>query len=100
MKKKILILGSEGQIGGHLYDFFKHKKKYKILKFDIILGNSFDLRKFNNKKLEKNIKESDFVFFLAFDVGGSTYLKKYQKTFNFLIKGRLLIHLFHLNLQL
>ena len=91
MKKKILFLGSEGQIGGHLYDFFKHKKKYKILKFDIILGNSFDLRKFNNKKLEKNIKESDFVFFLAFDVGGSTYLKKYQKTFNFLINNLLIM---------
>ena len=91
MKKKILILGSEGQIGGHLYDFFKHKKKYKILKFDIILGNSFDLRKFNNKKLEKNIKESDFVFFLAFDVGGSTYLKKYQKTFNFLMNNLLIM---------
>ena len=58
----------------------------EVAKIDIILGNSFDLRKFNNKKLEKNIKESDFVFFLAFDVGGSTYLKKYQKTFNFLIK--------------
>ena len=27
--------------------------------------------------------ESDFVFFLAFDVGGSRYLKKYQHTFDF-----------------
>ena len=32
MKKKILILGSDGQIGGHLIDFFKDKKKYQILK--------------------------------------------------------------------
>ena len=87
MKKKILILGSDGQIGGHLVNFFKDKKKYKILKFDIVSGNSFDLRNFNNKKLEKNIKESDFIFFLAFDVGGSRYLKKYQKTFNFLINN-------------
>ena len=63
MKKKILILGSEGQIGGHLVDYFKNKKKYEILKFDIISGNSFDLRNFNNRKLEKNIKESNFVFF-------------------------------------
>ena len=87
MKKKILILGSDGQIGGHLVNFFKNKKKYKILKFDIVSGTSFDLRNFNNKKLEKNIKESDFIFFLAFDVGGSRYLKKYQKTFNFLINN-------------
>ena len=91
MKKKILILGSDGQIGGHLVDFFRNKKKYKILKFDIVSGNSFDLRNFNNKKLENNIKKSDFVFFLAFDVGGSRYLKKYQKTFNFLINNLLIM---------
>ena len=65
MKKKILILGSDGQIGGHLVDFFKNKNNYEILKFDIISGKSFDLRKFDNKKLEKNIKKSDFVFFFS-----------------------------------
>ena len=27
---------------------------------------------------------ADFIFFLAFDVGGSHYLKKYQHTFNFI----------------
>ena len=91
MKKKILILGSNGQIGGHLVDFFKEKKKYEILKFDISYGNSFDLRNFNNKKLEKNIKKSDFVFFLAFDVGGSRYLKKYQRTYDFLINNLLIM---------
>ena len=91
MKKKILILGSDGQIGSHLVDFFKNKKKYKILKFDLVSGKSFDLRNFSNKKLEKNIKESDFVFFLAFDVGGSRYLKKYQKTFQFIINNLLIM---------
>ena len=91
MKKKILILGSDGQIGGHLIDFFKDKKKYQILKFDIVSGKSFDLRNFNNKKLENNIKKSDFIFFLAFDVGGSRYLKKYQKTYNFLINNLLIM---------
>ena len=91
MKKKILILGSDGQIGGHLVDFFKDKKKFKILKFDIVSGKSFDLRNFNNIKLENDIKKSDFVFFLAFDVGGSRYLNKYQKTFNFLINNLLIM---------
>lgn len=91
MKKKILILGSEGQIGGHLVDFLKKNKKYEVLKFDLVLGNSYDLRNFNNKKLEQNIKKSNFVFFLAFDVGGSRYLKKYQKTFNFLINNLLIM---------
>ena len=61
MKKKILILGSEGQIGGHLVNFFKKKKEYEIIKFDIVLGKKFDLRNFNNSKLEKSIKKSDFI---------------------------------------
>ena len=91
MKKKILVLGSSGQIGGHLVDFLKTKKEYSIIKFDIILGKSFDLRNFNNKKLERFIKKSDFVFFLAFDVGGSRYLKRYQKTYNFLINNLLIM---------
>ena len=91
MKKKILILGSSGQIGSHLEDFLKKKKKYQVFKFDILLGNSFDLRNFNNKNIEKFIKKSDFVYFLAFDVGGSRYLKKYQKTYNFMINNLLIM---------
>ena len=31
----------------------------------------------NKENLEK-IKECDFIYFLAFDIGGSTYLQKYQ----------------------
>ena len=91
MKKNILILGSEGQIGGHLQDYLKLKKKYNVIKFDLILGKKFDLRNSNNHLLEKKIKKSDFVFFLAFDVGGSRYLKKYQKTYNFLINNLLIL---------
>ena len=91
MKKKVLILGSEGQIGGHLVDFFKHKRNYHIIRHDIVLNNSFDLRDYKNLKLERNIKRSDFVFFLAFDVGGSRYLKKYQNTFNFLMNNLLIM---------
>ena len=91
MKKKILILGSEGQIGSHLTDFFKDKKEFDIIKFDIVLGKKFDIRNFSNRSLEKNIKKSDFIFFLAFDVGGSRYLKKYQNSYNFLINNLLII---------
>ena len=86
-KKNILVLGSEGQIGGHLVDFLINKKKYNVIKFDIILGRTNDLRDTSNKNLENKIKLSDFVFFLAFDVGGSINLKKYQKTYNFLINN-------------
>ena len=37
-----------------------------------------------NTYVESVIKNADFVFFLAFDVGGSHYLKKYQNTFQFI----------------
>lgn len=91
MKKKILILGSSGQIGSHLKEFLSKKKNYQVFKFDIVLGKSFDLRNFKNNNIEKYIKKSDFVYFLAFDVGGSRYLKKYQKTFNFMINNLLIM---------
>ena len=91
MKKKILILGSEGQIGNHLVNYFKIRNNYKVVRFDIISGKKYDLRKVSNDTLEKNIKKSDFIFFLAFDVGGSRYLKKYQKTYEFLINNLLIM---------
>ncbi len=90
-KKKILILGSEGQIGSHLADYLKNKKRFEIIKFDLVLGQKFDLRNFNNKLLKKYIQQSDFVFFLAFDVGGSRYLKKYQRSYDFLINNILIM---------
>ena len=83
MKKKILILGSEGQVGLHLKSYLK-SKNYNVRGFDIVEKNNQDLRKFNNKLLISKIKKSDFIYFLAFDVGGSRYLKKYQNTFEFL----------------
>ena len=91
MKKKILILGSSGQIGSHLKEYLSKKKNYKVLNFDIVLGKSFDLRNFKNNNIEKYIKRSDFVYFLAFDVGGSRYLKKYQKTYKFVINNLLIM---------
>lgn len=83
--KKILILGSEGQIGSHLSIYLE--KKYKVLKFDLAHNNSEDLRIDNNVKFISLVKQSDFIFFLAFDVGGSRYLKKYQNSYNFLMNN-------------
>ena len=83
MKKKILILGSEGQIGNHLKEYLI-KKKYKVFEFDLVRSKKEDLRLNKNKNLISRIKKSDFIFFLAFDVGGSRYLKKYQNTYEFI----------------
>ena len=90
MKKKVLILGSEGQIGSHLKNYLKNKQ-YSIFEFDLINSKSQDLRKTNNKKLNNLIKKSAFIYFLAFDVGGSRYLKKYQNTFDFVSNNILLM---------
>jgi len=51
---------------------------------DITTNDDEDLRIHNNSKLNKFIRESDFVFFLAFDVGGAKYLSKHKDTFRFI----------------
>ena len=82
MSKNILILGSSGQIGSYLVNYLE-KKKYDVKTFDILNGKQFDLRH-KNFLLDKLVKNSNYIFFLAFDVGGSRYLNKYQNTFQFI----------------
>jgi len=79
---KVLILGSSGQIGSYLSEYLK-LKGHEVTEFDITNDDEQDLRKIPNPKLMHDIRLSDFVFFLAFDVGGSRYLKKYQHTYDF-----------------
>jgi len=80
---KITILGSSGQIGAYLTDYMRQRGHY-VYEFDIINNPHEDMTLIPNSLLEERIEDSDFVFFLAFDVGGSRYLKKYQHTFQFI----------------
>ena len=80
---KITILGSAGQIGAYLLDYLCDKG-HEVTGIDVVNGPENDLRVTPNSYVENIIKDSDFVFFLAFDVGGSRYLKKYQHTFDFI----------------
>ncbi len=80
---KVTILGSGGQIGAYLTEYLR-KKDYEVLEFDITNGDHQDMTHIPNTYLRNAIMNSDFVFFLAFDVGGSHYLKKYQHTFKFI----------------
>ena len=80
---KITILGSAGQIGAYLSEYLSNKG-HEVTDIDIVNGPEFDLRVTPNTVVEKAIESADFVFFLAFDVGGSRYLKKYQHTFEFI----------------
>jgi nucleoside-diphosphate-sugar epimerase len=80
---KVTILGSSGQIGAYLT---KHLRNigHEVTEFDIAKDHNHDLTTIPNQYLEDAIQSADFVFFLAFDVGGSHYLKRYQNSFNFI----------------
>ena len=93
---KVTILGSSGQIGAYLTEYLR-KKDYDVREFDITNGVNEDMRTIPNPDLHAAIMTSDFVFFLAFDVGGSRYLKKYQHTFDFVNNNtRLMANVFGL----
>jgi nucleoside-diphosphate-sugar epimerase len=81
--KRILVLGSAGQVGAYLVQHLRDQG-YEVVGFDIVDSLSEDLRLENNMKLVGELAKTDFVFFLAYDVGGSTYLARYQETFDYI----------------
>jgi len=92
----ITILGSAGQIGAYLTEYLR-KKGHEVTEFDVVNGEDEDITTIPNPKLMRAIRMTDFVFFLAFDVGGSRYLKKYQHTFEFINNNtRLMANVFGL----
>ena len=95
--KRVAILGSSGQIGAYLTEYLSRDDKYEVCEFDIVNGTHQDIRTIPNPELDRVIQSSDFVFVLAFDVGGSRYLKKYQHTFDFVNNNaRLMVNIFGL----
>ena len=80
---KITILGSSGQIGAYLSEYLR-SKGHVVIDFDKVETLNHDMTVIPNQYLENAIETADFIFFLAFDVGGSRYLKKYQHTFQFI----------------
>ena len=96
IKSRVLILGSSGQIGAYLTEYLCDKG-YEVLEFDIVNGVHQDMTEIPNPELHRQIMRSHFIFFLAFDVGGSHYLKKYQHTFDFIDNNtRLMANVFGL----
>lgn len=86
---KYLILGSEGQIGKYLVNYIRDKN-HTVIEYDIKRTECEDLRLFEpnrelkHKLLDYYIQQSDFVFFLAWDVGGSKYLLDAEFSFEFI----------------
>ena len=94
--KTVLILGSSGQVGSHLAKYLE-SRSYKVLKFDVASCETEDLRLYQNIYFESLVQSSDYVFFLAFDAGGSHYLAKYQDTYDF-IDNNLKILIYTINM--
>ena len=93
---RVAILGSSGQIGAYLTTYLR-EKGHVVDEVDIANGPQYDLRDTLTTIVEGIIRDADFVFFLAFDVGGSRYLKKYQHTFDFINNNtRLMAYTFSL----
>ena len=93
---KVTVLGSSGQIGAYLVEYLS-AKGHEVIPFDVARHHGEDLRQIPNHNLERAIKDADFVYVLAFDVGGSRYLKKYQHTFDFVNNNtRMMVNVFDL----
>lgn len=79
---KILILGSEGQIGKSVCNFLK-TKQIDFIEWDIEKDKNHDLR-INKNELLNILNQCDFVYYFASDVGGAKYLEKNQNNFEFI----------------
>lgn len=78
-----LVLGGSGTIGSALCKYLKSKKE-KVINLD--LKNGFDLRK-DELTPYKNV---DYVWFLAWDVGGAKYLTNKENFYNILNNNTLI----------
>ena len=83
-KKKVLVLGSSGMIGSHLCELVK-ANGCTVMKMDIKRSVLEDL---SDSTLEpyliRAVEKADFVYFLAFDVGGAKFLYNNQHQFDFI----------------
>ena len=78
----VLVLGSEGLVGTSLCNALK-KDGYTVIHWDLALSIDHDLSNIVNiQKLKHVIDKVDFIFFLAYDVGGAKYIS--DVNFNFI----------------
>ena len=79
---KILVLGSEGQIGKPTCDYLE-EMGHVVIKYDKIRSPYEDLTG-NFSNLLNAVNESDFVYYFASNVGGAKYLEKHQDSIHFI----------------
>ena len=71
---KVLVLGSEGIIGNALSKYLE-SMNHDVIRWDIKISHEHDMSNFTNtRKLKSVIDVADFVYFLAYDIGGAKYI--------------------------
>lgn len=93
---KYLILGSSGQIGCALTKYLSDCGNI-VVEHDIKRDPQEDLRLIDvnleaTQMFIRKLAWSDFVCFLAYDVGGSKYLEKYEKTYEFITNNIIIMN--------
>jgi nucleoside-diphosphate-sugar epimerase len=84
--QKVLVLGSRGQIGISLCQKLKDAG-HKVVELDLVIDPAHDLRLIASPEINEAFQCADFAFFLAYDVGGSRYLQKYQESLDFVLNN-------------
>jgi nucleoside-diphosphate-sugar epimerase len=81
---RILVLGSEGQIGKPLVKSLE-ERGHDVTRWDKVRSRHEDLSCMENQHLiDKAVTNCDAVVFLAFEVGGSKYLKEHDKSYDYI----------------
>lgn len=83
--RNVMILGGSGQIGAPLQQYLS-KQGIKVFNVDLALGPEHDLRK-SGQLAEYWMQQVHFVYFLAYDIGGSKFLKDKQGNLEFLMNN-------------
>lgn len=86
---KHLVLGSRGQVGQYVVQEILDAGD-EVIEWDIVISPDHDLRVGSSKLIEA-MQASNFVHFLASDVGGSKYLAAKQNSFEFIQNNVLLM---------
>jgi nucleoside-diphosphate-sugar epimerase len=91
---KILVLGSEGQIG-HPTCKYLEEMGHEVIRYDKKITPYQDLSWQCKYPLYNYMNECDFVYYFASNVGGAKYLEKHQDTFPFIDENmKIMINVF------
>ncbi len=90
---KILVLGHKGQIGSAFMDYASSVRNLEVHGLDILgTGSEYaDLAR-PSERLQEEISWADCVLFLAYNVGGSKYLKTAEWTFDYVDENYRIMH--------